>query len=259
LARACFLLSGGKDSNYAIYRGVNEGLEPACILTVRPERPDSWMFQSIAVELARLQARAMGLEAVHYTASVSGLKEREVAELASILERLHSTTGFEVLAVGGLASEYQRRRFELVASRVGARLYSPAWGVEASRYLRTLVREGFRFILVSATAMGLTCSHVGRVVDEQLAEDIIERARRYGFHPALEGGEGETLVLWQPLYRHGALAVRGALRRLGDFECHLRILEARLEPPPSRGRVELVEPGRHSPVRGQSGARARSS
>ncbi len=242
MARACFLLSGGKDSNYALYRGVKDGLEPACILTVKPSRPDSWMFQVPAVELARLQARAMGLEDRHYMVEVSGVKEREVEELASAVEELHGRVGFEVIVAGGLASEYQRRRLEAVARRVGARLYAPAWGMDPAEYLRTLVREGLRFILVSATTMGLTCRHVGRIVDETLAEDIIERARRYGFHAGLEGGEGESLVLWQPLYRLGALAVRGRRRRLGEFECRLEILDARLEPPPSRGRVELEGP-----------------
>jgi len=240
VARACFTLSGGKDSNYALYRGVRGGLEPACLLTLKPRRPDSWMFQVPAVELARLQARAMGLEGVHHVRSVSGEREREVEELASILEEIHSTHPFDVLVVGGLASEYQRRRFQRVAEELGAKLYAPAWGWDPAEYMRALVGEGFRFILVSATTMGLDCRHVGRVVDRDLVEDIIRRASRYGFHPALEGGEGETLVLWQPLYTRGSLRVRGRLARLGEFECRLEIVEAALAEPGDGG-VELLE------------------
>ncbi len=241
--RVCSLLSGGKDSNYALYRAVEEGYEVACIASAAPARSDSWMFHTPAVNLARLQARAMGLEGVHVEVPVSGVKEREVAELEEALRALKARYDFDVLVVGGIASRYQKERFERIARAIGARLYSPQWGLDAGEYLRELVRLGFRFTLVRVATMGLPCSWLGRVVDERLVEEIISRAERYGFHPALEGGEGETLVLWQPLYVKGSLWLRASPRIYSEFECELEVLDAGITPVRGDGRVELDGPG----------------
>ncbi|MEB2837003.1 MAG: diphthine--ammonia ligase [Desulfurococcales archaeon] len=240
--RVCSLLSGGKDSNYALYRAVRDGHEVACIASVRPARSDSWMFHVPAVDLVALQARAMGLEDRHERIAVSGVKEREVEELARALEPLKRRYGFDALVVGGIASRYQERRFRLIAERLGVRLYSPQWGVDPEEYMRRLVAEGFRFTLVRIATMGLPCRLLGRILEGPLLEELLSLARRHGFHPALEGGEGETLVLWQPLYERGSLWLRGRPLRLSEFECELQVLEAGLTGEKGDGRVELVEP-----------------
>jgi len=241
LARACFLLSGGKDSNYALYKAVAEGLEVSCIASVKPLRDDSWMFHVPAVDLVSLQARAMGLEEVHERITVSGVKEREVEELAEALKSLLGRYGFEVLVVGGIASRYQKERFEYIASKLGVHLYSPQWGADPFEYMRSLLRGGFKFVLIRIATMGLPCSYLGRIVDEGLLEDLLRRAGRYGFNPALEGGEGETLVLWQPLYVRGSLWVRGVRRILSEFECELEVIDAGLTDDVGDGQVEVLE------------------
>jgi Predicted ATPases of PP-loop superfamily len=48
-------------------------------------------------------------------------------------------------------------------------------------------------------------------------ELIVERARKYGFNPAFEGGEAETFVVEAPLFRR-KLNVEGVVRKIGEFE-----------------------------------------
>jgi diphthine-ammonia ligase len=241
LAKACSLLSGGKDSNYALYRAVAEGLEISCIASVRPLRSNSWMFHVPAVDLVSLQASAMGLEEIHERIVVSGEKEREVEELANALKALLRKYEFDVLVIGGIASRYQKNRFKYIASKLGVRLYSPQWGVDPVDYMRNLLREGFRFALVRIATMGIPCDYLGRVIDDELLNDLIARAGKYGFHPALEGGEGETLVLWQPLYVRGSLWVRGVRRIFSEFECELEVTDAGLTGRTSDGWIEVLD------------------
>ncbi|MCE4611361.1 MAG: diphthine--ammonia ligase [Desulfurococcales archaeon] len=221
MRRFCSLLSGGKDSNYALYRALREGWEPACIVVVRPLRSDSWMFHTALLEAPKLQAEAMGLADRVVEVEVSGVREREVEELAEALERLWSERGFEVLVGGGLASHYQRRRFEAIASKLGVDIYSPAWGLDPEYYMRMLVEEGFRFIISRTSAWGLDWRLVGRIVEGDLLEDVLERARRHGFHPAFEGGEAETLVVDAPHYKK-SLCIEGIVVEAGPMVYELR-------------------------------------
>ena len=225
--RLCALLSGGKDSNYALYRALREGAEPVCILAVKPPSPESWMFHYPSVELVRLQARAMGLEHLLREARVSGVKEREVEELHSILEELHGEAGFEVISVGALASRYQEERIRRIAGSLRVQVYAPAWQADPEEYMRTLAREGFRFIIVRIATMGLPPRLLGVPIGPGEVEEIIALARRHGFHPAFEGGEAETIVVDAPHYR-ARLVVEGERVRLGPYEWEYRVRSARL-------------------------------
>jgi len=222
--RVCALLSGGKDSNYALYRSVKEGHTVSCIVTVEPGRSDSWMFHYHAVNMAKLQIKMMGMEDRHYTVRVSGVKEREVEELLGQLRRIHEERGFDAIVAGGIASVYQRQRLERIADKLGVSVYAPQWGVEPSDYMRRLVNEGFEIIITQITTYGLGPEYLGIPLTHDVVEDIIVRASRYGFNPAFEGGEAETLVLYQPLYGDQRLCVRGRRVSRGEFE-HLLLIE----------------------------------
>ncbi|MEM3365620.1 MAG: hypothetical protein QXM93_04300, partial [Candidatus Methanomethyliaceae archaeon] len=106
--RLAVLYSGGKDSHLALYRLLREGHEIASLLTIIPEKPDSWMFHRPNVELARLQADCMDLQ--WHSLRVSGEKEKEVTELTHSLSHLKSRLGIEGIATGAIASNYQKSR-----------------------------------------------------------------------------------------------------------------------------------------------------
>ncbi|MCX8196403.1 MAG: diphthine--ammonia ligase [Acidilobaceae archaeon] len=222
--RFCALLSGGKDSSYALYIAMQR-LELACTLTLKPKREDSWMFHYPAVELVRLQAEAMGIGGKAFFAEVSGEKEKEVEELELELSKLKRAVGFEAVLAGAIASVYQRSRLERVAASLGLRLELPLWGSDQEEHMRRLVKDGFRFVIVSATTMGLPRQLVGVTVGEREVEKIIALSRRYGFNAAFEGGEAETLVVDSPLFGK-ALCLRGRRVSRGDFEHRLKIEEA---------------------------------
>lgn len=225
--RLCGLISGGKDSNYAFYKALQEGYTPVCILSITPRRDDSWMFHTPYTSLVRLQARAMGLEEIYKEHEVSGVKEEEVEELASILSELKEETGFDTVSVGALASRYQYERINRLAGRVGFKVYAPRWQADPEEYMRELVREGFRFILTRITVYGLPERLLGVEVGPGEVEEIIRLSRKHGFHPAFEGGEAETLVVDAPHYRK-KLRVKGEPRRLGPYDWILEIRSVEL-------------------------------
>ena len=55
------LISGGKDSIYAVYEAKKFGHEIICLINLQPERKDSWMFHVPNSEFVQQQAEAMQL------------------------------------------------------------------------------------------------------------------------------------------------------------------------------------------------------
>ena len=226
--RFCSLLSGGKDSTYALHAAVKEGGEVACVASVVPGREDSWMFHRPLVELTRLQAESMGLADRHYMLEVSGNKEQEVDELVAGLRRLKESTGFDTLVIGGIASRYQLARFGRIASELGVRLYDPQWGADPEEYMRALLREGIIYVITQITVYGLDPGLLGVPIDRaELVERIISLARKYGFHPAFEGGEAETFVVKAPLFRR-PICLEAERVRVAEFDWRLRVRSAAL-------------------------------
>ncbi len=217
--RAIALFSGGKDSTYAIHIATLQGFEICKLVTFIPRETSSWLLHRPFVEYTKLQAEAMGLNiAIEY---VSGKKEREVEEIRNALAKYVNECQATHLIVGALLSDYQRVRFALIAENLGLRLFAPLWRKPQEKYLLELVDNGFKVLIVSITAYGIPLHYLGTVITRDIAEDLIFRARKYGFNPAFEGGEAETFVVEAPLFRR-ALCVEGGHVIVSNFEGYFK-------------------------------------
>jgi diphthine-ammonia ligase len=224
LLKACALFSGGKDSTYTVHWMVLHGFDICCLVSIYPEaRWNSMLFHYPAIELTELQAKAMGFRLLRYK-----LSWREEEDLMKVMLDVRRN-GCRILGAGALLSDYQRLRFTIAAEHAGIEILTPLWRKNQAEYMRDLVREGFKVMVISVQAYGLPPDIVGRILDEELVEEIIRRAKIYGFNPAFEGGEAETLVLDAPLFRE-ELAVEGRVVKLAPHHYLYEILGARLIP-----------------------------
>lgn len=189
------LFSGGKDSNYAIYQALEQGLDVKCLLTIKSLNPESYMFHTPCVDLAALQAEAIGLPLIQET--VSGVKEQEVSELESILSRLD----VEGVVSGAIASEYQKSRLEKICSNLGLKVFNPLWGRDPEELMREIISKGFEVMVVGVAAYGLDEGWLGRKLSLDDVDELVKLNKKYGVHVAFEGGEAETLVLDAPMYK----------------------------------------------------------
>jgi len=215
--RLCALLSGGKDSNYALYKALKEGHEVVCITVVKPKKEDSWLFHSVYPELAILQANAMGFHDKVHLVEVSGEKDVELNEFESHIIALRKHINFDGILCGAISSRYQLSRFELIAKKIGVELYAPLWGVDQEQYMRLLVKEGFIFIITKISTMGLSREFIARPITLEHVENMIKLSQKYRFNPAFEGGEAETLVLDAPHFNY-RLCLEGTVKSLSEFE-----------------------------------------
>lgn len=209
--KVCVLYSGGKDSTYSLHWAVFKGFEIECLITLIPKREDSWMFQVPYVELTKYQAEVLGMKIIQET--TSGEKDKELDDLRKVLRNIRA----DGIVTGALLSDYQRLNINLIAEELGLKTYSPLWRKNQEDYLRELIEEDFKFIITSATAYGFPFHLLGKVITREDVEEIIKRAKDYGFNPAFEGGEAETFVVYAPLFKR-ELKVEGYKKKISEYE-----------------------------------------
>ncbi len=188
------LISGGKDSSFAIYRALKEGHVITDLITIIPENEDSYMFHSANIHLTGLISEACGIPLT--SVASSGEKEKELDDLKDALGRVK----VDGVAAGAIASEYQASRVRRICDELGLVLYAPLWHKDPEALLREMV-ELMDIRMVKVAAAGLDESWLERRFDKKLIEDLLALNRKYRVHIAGEGGEYETLVLDAPYYK----------------------------------------------------------
>lgn len=217
------MYSGGKDSTYALHWAILHGFNVQCLGTVIPSQPDSMLFHYPAIKLTELQAKSMGLRLV----KIKGSRD-EYSTLVKLFKQFKEL-GADGVVAGALLSDYQRLRFSMAAEEVGLKTYTPLWRKDQEKYMRSLIREGFKFIIISIQAYGVPEKFLGKVLTEADIDEIIKLSKIYGFNPGFEGGEAETLVVDAPLFRY-RLEVKGESRRVAPYHYVYDIYSARLIP-----------------------------
>ncbi|HHH79968.1 MAG TPA: TIGR00289 family protein [Thermoplasmatales archaeon] len=192
--RVAALVSGGKDSIYAVYLTVQYGWDVTSLVNLVPFNKDSWMFHSINLHVLPAVADSMGIKLI--TKRTVGEKERELDDLKEVLRNLP----IDGVISGAVASDYQRSRINHVCDEIGLKSFTPLWHKNSEQLLRWQVEAGFRFIIVSISAEGLGREWLGAEINEKNVETFIEHCKKNRIHVAGEGGEFETFVTKSPLY-----------------------------------------------------------
>ena len=194
---AAVLFSGGKDSTMAIYKAIEEGYNVEYLVSMISDNPESYMFHVPNIHITELSSEAMGIQLLK--AKTQGLKERELDDLKIILKDLKNR-GVEAIFTGALASEYQKSRIDQLCKDIGLLSKAPLWHVDPKEYMEEIINLGFEVMIISVSAEGLDESWLGRTIDSQLLDEIVNLNSKYGMHMAFEGGEAETLVLDCPIF-----------------------------------------------------------
>jgi ABC transporter with metal-binding/Fe-S-binding domain ATP-binding protein len=198
------LFSGGKDSSWALYRALSEGLNVSHLLTVHPGE-DSYMYHVPETQLASLAAESIGIDLIEVDpgdldagdvddAGAQG--DRELEPLEAALVDLQSELDGDLVGVtaGAVESEFQTSRIRGMCDRLGIDLFAPLWGEDPRALAEAMLDAGFEIRIVQVAARGLDESWLGRRLDADALADLTALNQEYGVHLLGEGGEFETLV-----------------------------------------------------------------
>ncbi len=190
------LFSGGKDSTFATHVVLEQGWEVKYLVTIIPERKDSWMFHHPCIELTKLQAKAIGIKQI--TKKTSGEKEKELEDLIAAIKPIIGE--IDAVISGAVLSRYQKDRIDAVCKELGVKSITPLWHKNEERLLREEIDAGFEIIITGVATAGMDESWLGRKIDEKCIEDLKDLHEKYGINIIFEGGEAETFVADAPFF-----------------------------------------------------------
>ncbi|MBI2148615.1 diphthine--ammonia ligase [Candidatus Woesearchaeota archaeon] len=220
------LFSSGKDSCYAMYIMRRQNYDIKCLITMKSENKDSYMYHTPNVGLAELQAEALGIPLIMQESS--GEKEEEIKDLELALIQAKKKYSIEGIIVGALFSNYQRERVQNIATRLGLKVFTPLWHKDQLLLLNEIVSAGFEVILVHVAADGLDESFLGRKLDTKLISKLIELNGKNGMNVAGEGGEFESLVLDCPIFNKKLKILEAEKKMSSKYSGTLEIKKAEL-------------------------------
>jgi len=215
------LVSGAKDSMYAAY-AASKKHELVCLITLVPEKPDSWMFHVPNLHLVPKQAELTGLPLV--SIPTPGEKEEELIDLKAAIKLAKDKYKIEGIVSGAIASEYQKSRIEKICKELKLESIAPIWHMNEEQYMQRLILDGFEVIIAGVAAEGFDESWLGRKIDRNTIADL----KKLNIHLAGEGGEYETFVLDCPLFKKKIKVVSAEKRMESEYAGVYEIKEIKL-------------------------------
>ncbi len=195
--KSVILYSGGKDSTMAVYESLKNGDDIYALLAMVSRNEESYMFHVPDIHMVDYCSAAMEIPSIDVL--TDGVKEEELADLEKMLERLKEK-GVDAVYSGALESEYQKSRIDGICERLGLISIAPLWHRNPVEYMKEIVDSGFEVMITSVSAYGLDEKWLGKIITRDSLEELFKLSKKYGIHPAFEGGEAETLVLDAPFY-----------------------------------------------------------
>lgn len=185
--------SGGKDSCFALYRALQEGGIPYCLLTMLCENGRQSRSHGLPASLLEKQAAALGIPLVTCAASWDGYETVFTTELMRLKMK-----GVEVGVFGDIDLEEHRAWVEKVCSRVSLGAFLPLWGQSHRDLALEFISLGFEAVIVAVKEEILDpASFLGRPLD---ARTLLE-LERLGIDVAGESGEFHTFVTGGPIFK----------------------------------------------------------
>jgi diphthine-ammonia ligase len=192
------LFSGGKDSTLALHKAA-EKQEVACLITLVSENKESYMFHTPNIDVAALQAEALGLPLI--TKVTEGKPEEELKDLEEAITQAIKDFQIDGVVTGAVESVYQAVRIQQICNRLGVWCINPLWKRDQKALLDEIVAAGFKAIISGVFAYPLDVKWLGKQINEDMITTLVALSEEYGLSPSGEGGEIETTVLDAPLFR----------------------------------------------------------
>ncbi len=199
--KVAVLFSGGKDSTYALKKAFDSGWDVGYMITLIPEKDDSWMFHHPCIELTRLQSESIGIK--HLVKNTSGNKESELEDLNEVLAGIRDD--IDALVSGAISSNYQKDRIDTICADNDIESVTPLWGLDQSELVKDQIEYGLDIIFSGVSSAGLDETWLFRKLDDRALGDLERIHDKYGINIAGEGGEYETFVKDAPFFSKNIL------------------------------------------------------
>ena len=219
------LFSGGKDSTSAIYHAQNQGHTVTCLLSMFPLSDESHLLHHPNMKWTKLQSQSMGIPQLT-AACDSDDADKELSVLENLIQNAKQQFGISGLVHGGIKSQFQKKKFESICSKLNLAVVSPLWDMSPLEYMTRLVQR-FDFMMTSVSSDGLDDSWLGRTIIPEDIQTLSHLSAKFGFNLNFEGGEAETFVIDCPLFTH-PIRIKQSQKHWDGYRGRFEIVDAEL-------------------------------
>lgn len=193
------LFSGGKDSTYATELANSGNNKVVCLMSIKSENKDSYMFHTPNIDLTELQSESLGIPLL--TRKTKGKKENELGDLKRLIQKAKKEYGIKGVVTGAVESVYQASRIQKICSELNLWCFNPLWQLNQEELLKQLLKRGYEIVISGIAAYPLDEKWLGRKINKAMIRELVELKEKFGVNPAGEGGEFESLVLNGPTFK----------------------------------------------------------
>ena len=179
-------LSGGKDSVYALYSALREGLVVKHLMFIQTGGK------------AHLENKRM----IELISEATGIPSIVVGKSPQDVGKALKKLGATVLVSGVTTTPEHLDYYKDILDPIGVRQYAPLFGKEPIAGLDEMQQLGFKCLIIEVdTALGANKDWLGKVMDQSIIEEIKQRVAEKKINPIGEWGEYHTLVIDCPIYK----------------------------------------------------------
>lgn len=195
LQRVALSFSGGKDSCFALYYLLKEGLEVVSLFTtVWKEKKETVAHGERLIRIEK-QAKQLSIPVTFIETDFDSYQEDFIKKL----KELKKNKKIDTVAFGDIYIEGHRKWGEGVAEEAELAAYYPLWIKQENivDMLRDFVHTGFKAEVIRVDTEKLPTSWIGRMLGESFIEDILQYE---DVCPMGESGEYHTFVYDGPIF-----------------------------------------------------------
>ncbi len=185
--------SGGKDSCLALYKAIQKGGHPRCLLTMFGDDGERSKSHNLPPEVIAAQAGALAIPSSIGSASWGEYEKVFLGYLADL-----KNDGLVDGVFGDIDLVPHREWVERVCCEHGMMAHLPLWQEARRKLLADFIEAGFKAVIVVVDEKKLDRSFLGRELDWQTIDDL-EAA---GVDACGEEGEYHTVVAGGPIFGH---------------------------------------------------------
>jgi diphthine-ammonia ligase len=186
MTNAVVSLSGGKDSVYALYTALKEGLNVTHLMFIKTggkgHLENRWLL--------KLLSEAIGIPSI-----VVGSKP---ADIQKALKKVNA----DMLVSGVMTTPEHLDYYKEILDPIGVKQYAPLFGKDPIVSLSEMQQLGFHNLIIEIdTALGSNKNWLGREIDQGVIDEITQLVKDKKMNPIGEWGEYHTLVVNCPIYK----------------------------------------------------------
>lgn len=190
-------LSGGKDSTYALYEALKEGLDVQHLLFIntggKGHLANKWVV--------KLVSEAVGIPAV--------MVNKDLPAIRKALKKLHA----DVLVSGVMTTPEHMDWYQELCSPIHVKHHAPLWGKEPLVALGEMLQAGFHMLVIEVdTSLGSNAEWLGKEIDDKMISELKLLKSKQEINPIGEWGEYHTIVLDGPIYKKRINVVKSEIK-----------------------------------------------